>query len=96
MLPRKLSRTELLLVVTAVGLLVLVLAIPRYALVDIMVRVFALDLTLSSALFALVMLMAIAAVAVAYGLGLESSPGQYGWLYDLYRHRRRHSGRRYR
>jgi hypothetical protein len=93
---RKLNRTELLLVATAAGVLVLALAIPQYVLVDIVALAFDLDITsgIPLSILALVMLAAIAAVAIAYGLNVEDGVGKSGKRYDLNRPRRAGYARR--
>jgi hypothetical protein len=94
MLPRKLSRTELLLVLTAGGVLVLGLAIPQGALVNFITLAFEIDITMTTTLIALVVLVAIAAVAIGYGIGLQSSTGRPGKSEVLFRHKRADYGRR--
>jgi len=92
---RKPSRAELLELVTAMGGLLLVLAMPWNALVEIMALVFALEiLSVPTALIALVMLLAVAAVAIGYGFALENSMRRAGKPHDLYKHRRPHYRRR--
>ena len=87
-LARELSRTELFLGITAVGVLVLVLAIPRQILVDIIALAVDRDTTLTLALFVLVVLVAVAAVGIGFGIGLENSAERPGRPAILYRHRR--------
>lgn len=94
MLPRKLSRTEFLLVVAAGSVVALGLAIPRGALVELITLAFELDMTMSTGLVALVVLVAIAVVGMGYGIGLQSSTRRPGQSEVLYRHRRADYGRR--
>ena len=93
---RKPSRAELLGLATAMGGLLLVLAMGGNAVVEIVALFFELEImTVSTALLiAFVMLIAVAAVGIAYGFGLDSRTGRSGKLHDLYRHRRPHYGRR--
>jgi membrane protein DedA with SNARE-associated domain len=93
MLPRKLSRTELLLVLTAGGMLVLGLAIPRGALVNLIALAFEIDITMTAALISLVVLAAIAAVGIGYGIGLQNSTERPGKSEVLFRRRRADYGR---